>query len=138
MFNSTILEVGIGLAFVYLLLSLICSAVVEMVGALPFTNWRGMALNYALENLFRDVWKNDLKKHPLIQGSPPKDKWAIDKWGIKDRSPNKLKNPDYIDPKNFVNALVSVLETRGGGNVKDGIERCVTSEIAAKDKHREY
>jgi hypothetical protein len=110
MFNSTILEVAIGLAFVYLLLSLICSAVVEMIGALPFTNWRGRALDVALENLFRKLWKDELKQHPLIQGTPP----ITFGGGLNSIQSGEFKKPDYIEPKNFVNALINILETRGG------------------------
>jgi hypothetical protein len=118
MFNSTILEVAIGLAFVYLLLSLICSAVVEMIGALPFTNWRGRALDGALENLFRQVWNDELKKHPLIRGSPPMTIWG----GLDSMQSGKFKKPDHIEPKNFVNALINTLEARGG---KNGIQAAI-------------
>jgi hypothetical protein len=106
MFGSDILEVAVGLAFIYLLLSLICSAVVETIAVLPFTNWRGWALNRALTRLLGSLWTADLKTHPLIRGSLP------------DSSLNfqSDKTTDHIEPKNFVNALISTLVEKSGEN----------------------
>ena len=42
MFGSTVLEVAIGMVFIYLLLSLIVTAASELIAS--FMNWRGKTL----------------------------------------------------------------------------------------------
>ena len=67
MFGSQILEVAIGLAFVYLLLSAICSGLNEWV-AKRLTR-RATMLEEAIKNLFNDPWAaKKIYENPLIQG----------------------------------------------------------------------
>jgi len=69
MFGSQVLDVVIGLIFVYLLLSIICTAISEMIAAL--FSLRARNLSKAVSNLFTDTQIKDLDvlfyKHPLIQ-----------------------------------------------------------------------
>src|SRR5262249_697448 len=72
MFGFPILEVAIGLCFVYLLLSLICSAVNETVAGL--TQRRGKLLAQAITNLVGDVGiKEKIYAHPIIRSMTQKD-----------------------------------------------------------------
>jgi hypothetical protein len=66
MFGSTVLEIGIGLALLYLLLSLICSVVNEGVSSV-FAS-RARHLRAGIGNLFRDEdLLGTFYRHPLIQ-----------------------------------------------------------------------
>lgn len=95
MFGSQILDVAIGMAFVYMVLSLICSAVNEWIASR--LNMRAGCLEKAIKNLFTDVEKKDIAKlfyeHPLIKG-------------LMDG--NKL--PSYIPPKTFAAAVLDLME----------------------------
>ena len=52
MFGSNILEVAVGVVFVYLLLSLVCTIINE--GIASFINQRGKILNAGIRNLLND------------------------------------------------------------------------------------
>jgi hypothetical protein len=70
MFGSEILEVAIGLMLVYLLLSLICSAVRE--GLEAWSEMRAVHLERGIRELLQDLNGTGLAKalytHPLIYG----------------------------------------------------------------------
>jgi hypothetical protein len=95
MFDMVAIEVGIGLVFVYLILSLICSAVQETIAGVA--GWRSNTLKEGIENLLEDPSIKDLGKevyrHPLVK--------KLAKNG---------KNPSYIPPRNFAIALLDVLK----------------------------
>jgi hypothetical protein len=70
MFGSQILDVAIGMAFIYLLLSLICSAVSEIIEA--WLKKRATDLEKGIRELLRD-YKGDgvvkeIYRHPLVSG----------------------------------------------------------------------
>ncbi|HEX8904816.1 MAG TPA: hypothetical protein VF771_08250, partial [Longimicrobiaceae bacterium] len=66
MFGSRILDILIGLSFVYLLLSLICSAISEYIASI--TNKRGKVLIQGIEALVRDREVLDaFYSHPLVR-----------------------------------------------------------------------
>ena len=75
MFGFPILEVAIGLSFIYLLLSLICTTVNETIATL--TRRRSKVLEKAITNIVGDPkLKNELYSHPVIKslsegGKPP-------------------------------------------------------------------
>ena len=75
MFGFPILEVAIGLSFIYLLLSLICTTVNETIATL--TRRRSKVLEKAITNIIGDPkLKNELYSHPVIKslsegGKPP-------------------------------------------------------------------
>ncbi|HYJ80779.1 MAG TPA: hypothetical protein VEW03_14285, partial [Longimicrobiaceae bacterium] len=61
-----ILDVILGLAFIYFLLSLVCSAVNEYLASM--LNKRGKVLKDGIERLLRDSGLQDaFYRHPLIQ-----------------------------------------------------------------------
>src|SRR3712207_3853055 len=70
MFNSGIIDVALGLIFIYLLLSLVCSALNEMIEAR--LKMRAKDLERGLRELLNDKEGKDLVKdlysHPLVLG----------------------------------------------------------------------
>ena len=72
MFGSDILEVAIGLVFVYFIMSLLCSTVTEYI-ARAFTI-RANTLKDGIRKLLNDddVLKDKIFSHPLVKGLSPK------------------------------------------------------------------
>lgn len=121
MFNSGILDVAIGLIFIYLLLSLIASAANEMI-----ERWlknRASDLERGIRELLEDPEKpssivKDLYNHPLVNSlfvgkyhdsSNDKDKPSTD----DDKSAKPTRNtsnqlPSYIPARNFALALMDL------------------------------
>lgn len=96
MFGFPILEVAIGLCFVYLLLSLICSAVNETLAAL--TQRRGKMLEQAINNLVGDLgFKDQIYGHPLIKSL---------------MQPGK-QLPSYIPSQKFALAVMDIVTGKG-------------------------
>ena len=94
MFGSSIIEVAIGMIFVYLLLSLICSAVNEIIES-KLKN-RATDLERGIRELFNDVKGDGIVKdfynHALIRGLYG---------GIYNRKIKALTNYDYVSPSNL-------------------------------------
>ncbi|MFQ5684302.1 MAG: hypothetical protein ACE5HC_13660 [Candidatus Binatia bacterium] len=97
-----ILEVIIGLVFVYLILSLICSAVQETIAAV--CGWRSNTLQEGIQNLLDDPnikdaagnvrdLKEEVYNHPLVN-----------------KLAKKGKRPSYVPARNFAVALLDVLK----------------------------
>jgi len=99
MLNSSILDIALGMVFLFVLVSLLCSAVNEMIA--QFIRMRAKNLEAGLNNLLQSGEGNklvtDLYQHPLING--------LSKAG---------KRPSYIPPKNFVLALMDVMTGNTG------------------------
>lgn len=95
MFGSVVLEVAIGLSFVYLILSLICSIVQELIARIFAL--RSNVLHEGIKNLLEDpVLQNTAEKvyqHPLVRN--------LAKEG---------KKPSYIPARTFTIALLDVLK----------------------------
>jgi hypothetical protein len=95
MFGSSTLEIAIGLIFIYLLLSLICTAANELVAAVM--KMRSKNLEKGIRNLLNDLPGNELAKkfydHPLIKGLYFREK----------------KKPSYIPSRTFALALMDIL-----------------------------
>jgi len=113
---SGILDVCIGLVFVYLLLSLVCSSLVELVESL--LKRRGLHLWDGLGELLLDDgagtfrWK--LYHHPLIfglyrntLGEQPKAELDNPQSPVQLENPGNL--PSYIPPRTFALALMGLL-----------------------------
>jgi len=100
MFGLQMLDVVIGTAFVYLLLSLICSAVCEMIEA--WFKYRAGDLERGIRELLQDEsgnWAQKIYDHPLVYGLF-KGKY----------DPANTKNlPSYIPARNFALALLDVV-----------------------------
>jgi hypothetical protein len=95
MFGTEIIEVGIGLAFAYFAISIICSGIVEL--GVKLTKLRAKHMKMALGKLLDDKNYNgfvgELYKHHLIT-SPFKD---------------RLGDPTSITSKNFAIAVMEIL-----------------------------
>ena len=95
MFGSNVLEVGTGLAFVYLFLSLLCSTINEQVIA-RFFNLRANTLQDGIKNMLADPGLvQQLYDHPLIQGLS------------QNAASGKPRKPSYIPADIFAVALMS-------------------------------
>lgn len=93
MFGSEVLEVVIGLSLIYLVLSIGCSGVKEVIAA--FFSLRSKTLENAVRNMLKNGPNNytaQLFEHPLIAGTAP----AGDK-------------PSYISSRLFAAALFDVV-----------------------------
>ncbi len=112
MFGTVLLDIAIGLTFMYLSLSLVASSLAEFVEL--FLRARARTLEKGIRNLLFD--KNgsglalDIYKHPLIQGLAklPTSEVNIDK--VKQTRAIKPKwLPSYIPANIFITALLDTL-----------------------------
>jgi len=105
MFNSTILDIAIGLALTYLVLALICTTVNEWIAGL--LNTRGKMLEKGITGLLQEqpIGNSNLlagfKAHPLIA--------ALQR---KPGSP-----PSYIAPRTFALAIMDLLTPQQPGPI---------------------
>src|SRR5215207_11493466 len=100
LFNSTILDVIIGLIFVYLLLSILCTAANEWVAAL--TRRRGETLRRGIKQLLSDQptfdrsapegFIREFYEHPLIKSMM-----------------HDTKHPAYLAPRNFSAVITDIM-----------------------------
>lgn len=110
MFGSAILEVAIGIMFIYILMSIICSAIREGIEA--WLKTRAAYLEYGIRELLHDTKAEGIAKsfynHPLIY-SLFADEY---KPSASDKRPSVLANganlPSYIPSKNFALALMDI------------------------------
>lgn len=92
MFGSTVIEVGIGLAFIYFLISVICANINDLISRL--LNLRAKELESGLRALLGDPeLMNKLWTHPLVRGVAGRRGQA----------------PTYIPPNTFALALFEVI-----------------------------
>lgn len=110
MFGSNVLEIGIGLIFVYLIISLVCMAANEALASL--FSWRAHNLRAGIRNLLdgpdpaSTEWAQKFYNHPLIQGLS-----------------RKGHNPSYIPSRTFALALTDlVLPPEPGARVSTARE----------------
>ena len=90
MFGSTILEVVIGMVFIYLLLSLIVTAASELIAS--YMNWRADNLRKGLQRLLDPTLAQELYNHPLINNLS-----------------KSKRGPSYIPSDTFALALIDVI-----------------------------
>src|SRR5690349_475089 len=102
MFNSAILDVAIGLSFIFLLFSLLVTAICELFAGVM--KWRAEHLWRGLEQLLQSTDARDaLYEHPLIRGLSP---MAATVSGWKQGH----NGPSYIPSRTFALALLDVLQ----------------------------
>jgi len=103
MFNSAILDVAIGLIFVYLLLAMVCTVVNECLAG--WRQWRSRELQAAVTALLGDD-AGRLFGHALVSGfAAPAEKQTIRGLLGRKQSPG----PSYIDPTTFARALLDLV-----------------------------
>ena len=96
MFGSQILEIVIGLVFVYLLLSLLASTINELI--MRFIYSRGKNLKIAIQSMLDDdtsILSEVFFEHPFFK---------------KFRKPKSTKFPSYISNKSFSKILLEVIQ----------------------------
>jgi ADP-ribose pyrophosphatase YjhB (NUDIX family) len=125
MFGSNILEVAVGVIFVYLLLSLICTVINE--GIATIINQRGKVLIAGIQNLLNDRTLSGLAQqlynHGLVVG--------ISKNGNDPNKPNGL--PSYMLPATFALSLLDILRSHGA-IIKDKQDQVNTAKQGGKDQ----
>lgn len=113
MFNTTILDVAIGMVFIYLLLSLLCTATNELIELLM--KKRATDLERGIRELLQpgsesgtDGLVKDIYNHPLVNSLYG---GAYENSGIKSalRYVKRTQLPSYIPAKNFALALMDVV-----------------------------
>jgi hypothetical protein len=131
MFGSSILEVAIGVIFIYLLFSLISSAINEYIASL---------LNKRGENLFEGI--KNLLNDPKFMGLAQKlyNHGLVDGISQASKDPNKPnRRPSYIASKTFALALLDILGSQSAGQSwKDLAERRKLEVAAAQAKLQAY
>jgi hypothetical protein len=138
MFNSNIIDVAIGLVFIFLLLSLICSAAHEIIEA--FMKARAANLERGIQELAgsnSQAFVTKLYSHGLIN-SLFKGTYAEAKKGLF--AGRDL--PSYIPSKNFALALIDLKNTGAElpQNIKDALqafERVAGQNVAQLQLHIE-
>src|SRR5215467_7823911 len=110
MFGSHILDAAVGIVFVYVLVSVTCSAVREGIEA--WLKTRAAYLEYGIRELLHDKagdgLASDLYKHPLIYGLFP-GAYNPGKFTKRPRLLARGANlPSYIPAKNFALALLDM------------------------------
>jgi hypothetical protein len=109
LFNSTILEVVIGIVFVYLLLSILCTSANEWVAAL--TRRRGEMLRKGIRQL--------LEKQPIKDGGNPNEFLdAFYKHPLIASLIHDKRHPAYIAPRTFVAVVTDLLTKEKPGSVE--------------------
>jgi hypothetical protein len=111
LFNSTVLEVVIGLIFVYLLLSVLCTAANEWISAI--TRRRGEMLRKGIRQLLEgqnipgkkdgETFLSEFYEHPLIKS-------------IK----HDENHPNYISPRTFTAVVTDILTAATPGVISFG------------------
>ena len=123
MFGSQILDVVIGIVFIYLLLSLICSALNELISRI--FSMRAKNLEQGIGNLLNDPefigYAKDFYNHPLIK--------SLERKG---------KIPSYIPSRTFALVLMDVIgwAESGSGSKRLKSFRSTVAKIANNDLKR--
>lgn len=123
MFNSTILDVLVGLTFVFLVVSLVASAVTEAFASLLKLRSRTLVtgIKALLNDPNGDGIAKDLYNHALIS---PRDT------GDKSNTSAMQSKPAYIDPMQFADAMneVNGLLGKTAGEMTDAISKSHLSD----------
>jgi hypothetical protein len=122
MFGSEMLDIAIGMIFVYLLLSLICSSVNELIER-QLKN-RAADLEQGLRELLDDKTGaglvTDLYAHGMINGLFKGDYNANDKSNL----------PSYIPSRNFALAIMSIVASKdSAGNLQSAITKIASTKV---------
>lgn len=92
MFGSQVLDIAIGLVFVFLLVSSLVTIVNEMIASF-WSSSRAKWLSKGMDRLLDPTWATKLFAHPLIDGS----------------APTQGRKPSYIPSRSFANVLLDIV-----------------------------
>jgi hypothetical protein len=122
MFNSTILDVTVGLMFTFLAVSLAASVITE--GIASVLKWRSRTLLTGVKDLLNDPdftgVARELYRHALVN---PREN------GTATQEQDRKKKPAYIDPKNFAAALMDVVMITGTALSPAAIRQRIQSNV---------
>ena len=135
MFGSHILEIAIGLVFVYLFLSVVCSAVSELIARA--LKWRARDLERGIRNLLADPLKADeFFRHPLVKGLGEKPEEGKKFNRVRGLMGGPAGKPSYIRSRTFALALLDTVAPADPGadskvfkDVRDGVAKLTNSEM---------
>jgi len=113
MFGSKILETAIGLVFIYLMFSLICSAIQEFFAQL--LNTRAKKMKEFLISILGEENVKEIYAHPLL-----KTIQETEHIRTLIRGKNAKSDPAFIDSEHFVEAVFQVLAEKGAEFANDG------------------
>jgi hypothetical protein len=131
LFNSTVLDVAIGLVFVYLLLAIICSAINEWIAS--WFNLRAKNLKSAITQLLdgqpstpggkdADWFLNKFYTHPLIAGMH------------KQGAVGDAAHPSYLPSRAFATAVMDVATPGSKGSITfDDLEKGIRDDLPEGD-----
>lgn len=108
MFNSGILDVVIGLIFVFLLVSMLVTIGNELISAALLS--RAKWLRRGMERLLGSTWAAQLYQHPLIEGYA-----KTPEGGAAGAGPTRSRGPSYIPSRAFANVLMQLLRDSATG-----------------------
>lgn len=95
MTTRTLIELAIGLSFLYLMLSVLSSSLVEYLAQKK--GWRGRCMRAGLRRLIEDRWMYmAVIRHPMVAS-------------LYRHDPGRPKPPSYMPPENFADSLLDVL-----------------------------
>ncbi len=135
-FGSAILEVAIGIIFLYFVLSVVCSSLTELVSSI--LAWRARDLEKAIQDLLgtSDLYQA-VAAHPLITAM------GHNQGGSKQQADEALKGrPAYIPSHTFRAALLDAVANRGLKEDGERVAATVTQlkssikSLAASDEKR--
>lgn len=132
MFDSQILDTAVGLVFIYFFLSILCSAIIEIVSSL--TKKRSRMLGIGIEKLLRDSMALEkLYLQPFFMGKTAPGNLFQSLWdSIVPLPSRKNRVPSYISSRSFVLSLLESLKQH-----PDVITNLLMDKIASPGKERE-
>ena len=133
--DSPIIDLAIGLIFVYVVLSLLASSVQEWMASL--FGLRARNLYQGVRRLLGPQYAQEVYAHPMIRRLAKKDRWPVqtDSEGKKPTKRARLwrwlfpKAPSYIDPRTLRAVLTAVVKKNGNGDADDGSEEAETDDV---------
>jgi hypothetical protein len=121
MFGSEMLDIAIGMIFIYLLVSLICSSINELIER-QLKN-RGADLEKGLRELLDDKDGTKLVKqiydHGMINGLFKGEYDPDDKSNL----------PSYIPARNFALAIMSIVSSKDPGNIQSAVAKIENTKV---------
>ncbi|MBS0016997.1 MAG: hypothetical protein KFF72_11705 [Arthrospira sp. SH-MAG29] len=122
-----LVNVAIGLFFIYLILSLFVSNLQELIASYLF-DWRAQNLKASIQSILGDSMTEKIYDHPLIRSLQD---YKIDRF-------NRAVGPSYIPDDTFALVLISVLMETAGRESKivalsvDDFQEAIASQSVAK------
>lgn len=137
LFGSTILEVVLGLAFIYTLLSLLCSSINELLAG--FLKLRARNLERAIQNILCDEdLVREVLGHPLIKamGSTRAETTGVKVGAGQGTRKDFAGKPSYIPSRTFAVALFDTITPPTGRSITVGDVQRAAEEMAGAVEKR--